>query len=249
MTLLINEIHGLNDLRKSFILYVADSRVTREGKFNSNRKKVFTIPYLNAGVGYFGLAQLDSRVFFSEWLPGFIQRESAVSSVGDFAKDLCKEPNRKVSKALLIANPSGFHICGYNGEGYPEFWFVRNIRGMNGYAYEGFEKEYFISEDFLRRDARRMGFDGKVSSVSGAFRQYYVNGDVRPYHAIWTQLDLFLNEMLAQPDFKRPKGIVGLEQCARWKLRLVSSFYKHFAKKQIIGGPVDAFVLSPKVKS
>jgi len=58
MTLLINEIHSFDKLQQGFILHIADRRITDNGKFHSNRQKVFEVPYLQAGVGYFGLAQL-----------------------------------------------------------------------------------------------------------------------------------------------------------------------------------------------
>jgi hypothetical protein len=63
MTLLINEIHVYGNLQSSFILKIADRRITSDGVFVGNHKKLFKIPYLNACVGYFGLAQIKCLLF------------------------------------------------------------------------------------------------------------------------------------------------------------------------------------------
>lgn len=205
MTLLVNEIHIRGHLQRSLIILAADRRITVQGKFHSNRKKLFEIPYLKAGVGYFGLAQVDQTEFFSSWLPNFIRRTCDAGKLEEFANRLCEELNLSVRKDLLAKSPSGFHICGFNADNYPELWFVRNILHMEGHLYKGFETKYRVSEDFLARDARKTGFNGVDPEVSHSFNQYYVNGDVRAFHSIWMRLDEFLVEMLSQADFKRPR--------------------------------------------
>ena len=246
MTLLVNEIHVRGSLQNGLILQAADRRITVEGKFHSNRKKLFNIPHLNAGVGHFGLAQVNEREFFSSWLPNFIRHACKTEAIEEFARRLMRELNEKVNKTLLARNPSGFHICGYNSDDYPELWFVRNIGGMEGPVYKGFQAEYFISEDFLARDACNMGFDGTDPRVPADFNQYYVNGDIRPFHSIWRRLDGFLAEMFSHPGFRRPHKPSDLEKIAKWKMHVISSFYKQFAERQIIGTPIDAFVLVPE---
>jgi len=52
--------------------------------------------------------------------------------------------------------------------------------------------------------------------------------------------------MFSQADFKRPRQASDLEAIAKWKMGVISSFYKQFAKKKIIGTPIDAFVLLPE---
>jgi len=217
-----------------------------QGRFHSNRKKLFKIPYLNAGVGYFGLAQVNQTEFFSSWLPNFIRRACDIGTLEGFVHRLCVELNRSVNKSFLTKAPSGFHVCGYNAGSYPELWFVRNILDMEGYLYKGFETRYRISEDFLARDARKMGFNGANPELPNDFNQYYVNGDARAFHSIWFRLDEFLAEMFSQADFNRPREARDLEVIVKWKIGVISSFYKQFAKKPIIGTPIDAFVLLPK---
>src|SRR5687767_9428011 len=116
MTLLITEIHWFDSLRNGIILHAADRRITINGKFHSNRCKVFEIPYLNAGVGYFGLAQLNDKKFFSNWLPDFINKNSNLQALGQFAETLRDELNRTVEKFRLTQMVSGLHLCGYNAD-------------------------------------------------------------------------------------------------------------------------------------
>ncbi len=246
MTLLVNEIHVQGNLQNSFILQVADQRITLKGAFHSNRKKLFRIPYLNAGVGYFGLAQINSKEFISSWLPNFIRHTAGTKTLEDFSRQLCERLNREVSKTFLAKTPSGFHVCGYNAKNFPELWFVRNIYEMDGNTYKEFGSEYIVSEDFLTRDAHKMGFDGTNPDVNDTFVQYYVNGDIRPFHSIWIQLNQFIATMLSEADFEQPKYVSDLGKIAKWKMWVVSSFYKQFAKNQNIGTPVDEFVLIPQ---
>jgi hypothetical protein len=64
MTILANELRINQSITNVTLIQMADRRITRGGKFDSNRRKVFEIPYLKASVGYFGLAQPTSREYF-----------------------------------------------------------------------------------------------------------------------------------------------------------------------------------------
>lgn len=248
MTLLINEIHVYGNLQNSFILQIADRRITKNGVFVGNHKKLFRIHYLNACVGYFGLAQINSVVYFSNWLSNFITHSSGISSLEDFSKQLCGQLNTVIDKTLLGEGPSGLHVCGYNAQNLPEMWFVRNIEGMDGNTYKGFKRSYFFDEQFLTGPAREWGFDGTNSVVNNNFINYFVNGDVRPFHLIWRQLDQFVEPMLLGSNFKHLKDINDLANTAKWKMQVISTFYQQFAKKKIIGTPSDVFVLHPSNK-
>jgi hypothetical protein len=235
VTLLVNEIHvPTGDLRRSFIVLAADRRVTVKGRYDSSRKKLFRIPYLNAGVGYFGLAQVTPKQYFSSRLPNFIRHTHGARCLEDFAHRLRDRLNRDVSKSPLSAYPSGFHVCGYGAAGYPELWFVRNIQDMTGPLYRGFE------------DAHQSGYDGAGPHVSSGLIQYYVNGDVRSFRGVWIDLQPFVARMLQEPDFKPPRSPDAFAEIAKWKVGVVASFYKQFAKTQTIGAPVDAFALVPE---
>jgi hypothetical protein len=248
MTLLINEIHTIDSLQNGYIVHAADRRITNNGKYDSTRKKVFEISYLNAGVGYFGLAQLNDKEFFSSWLPNFINKNSDAQSLSQFAERLTGALNQKVEKFRLKNMISGLHLCGYNRARHPEFWIIRNSRNYdeNAGVYRDLKTEYYFEEEFLGRFAKEMGFES-IGSIAPGHRCYYlVNGDVRSFHGIWDKLDPFLVGMFARENFKPLKGKAGLEQIAKWKLEVIASFYEEFAHKKIVGKPIDAFTLWPK---
>jgi hypothetical protein len=245
MTLLINEIHVQGDLHNSFILFAADRRITLPGRAAPKfMKKVVRIPYLNAGIGYYGLAEIKQNVYLAGWLPNFINNASGIKSLGEFAANLRDELNQKVSKTWLSKYPSGFHICGYNANGFPELWHICN-HNMQGNKYIDFSQHFGLSEDFLSRDAVAQGYDGASSSVRKPFIQYYINGDVRPFHSAWSRLDEFLAEMFAHGDFRRPQTLNDKVEVVKWKMNMMVSFYEQFANQPIIGGSIDAFTLKP----
>jgi hypothetical protein len=250
MTLLINEIHAIDSLQNSFILNVADRRLTDKntGEWHGNHRKIFEIPYLNAGVGYFGVAAVSNKEYFSSWLPNFIKRNANVRNLSQFAHALRDTLNRVVDKTFLKDRVSGFHICGYNAEHFPEFWIVRNTDRFENGVYRDFKTEYYCDEEFLKRDARSpdVGFDGVSPVIPGYVRQYYINGDIRPFHLIWGELDKFLYGMFAFESFSSPKTQTEMEEVAKWKLSVIASFYKKFARRKLIGTPIDAFILLPK---
>ena len=77
MTLILNEIHVVDGLRETFIIAAADSVISnQDGTFNSIRRKLFKIHYLNGAISYFGLAGFyhqNLMNYLSDWLPSFIQ--------------------------------------------------------------------------------------------------------------------------------------------------------------------------------
>jgi len=248
MTLLLNELHVPGDLRKSVILFAADRRITLPGKSPPKfMKKIAEIPQLNAGIGYYGLAEVRSGVYLSSWLPNFINNSTEARTLREFATNLRDELNRAVNKAWLKKQHSGFHICGYNTSGFPELWHICN-HGMEGNNYKDFASEYGLSEDFLRRDAAAQGFDGTSPLVRQPFVQYYINGDVRPFHSAWKRLNEFSAEMFSYADFKSPRRTGEYIEITKWKFKMIASFYQRFAKQPVIGGSIDAFILVPQAR-
>jgi len=62
MTLLATEIHNHNDPKNAVIVFAADRRISnaQTGVYLDTRKKIFEVPWLNSGIGYFGLAEIPS---------------------------------------------------------------------------------------------------------------------------------------------------------------------------------------------
>ena len=238
MTILANEIRIKRSITDVTLVQVADRRLSINGKFHSNRRKVFEIPYLKASVGYFGLAQPTMREYFSSWLPNVIRHNHSIKTVKEFSQCLMSELNNKVSKALLKSNASGFHICGLANDGIPEFYFVRNIEGMEGSFYKGLLDSYLYSEDFRARDAINTavnGVQGDLATLHDVIF-WYVNGDLRSFWDFWLPATQFIDSFCQNQDFPTLK--FDLER-AKWKLRVIAQLYDKYAKQKIVGGPID----------
>lgn len=249
MTLLTNEIHVQKDPRNSTIIFAADRRISIGNKFHSNRKKIFEIQYLNAGIGYFGLAEVHHRnkaMSMSEWLPQFITNNNSIKSLEVFSSALQAELNSIVPKNIKTSNPSGFHIAGFNKSKLPEFWFVRNIKSMDGFSYKDLMDHYEITEDFLSRDAIKNSFGIHSLKTFQPYIQTYRNGDIRAHVVAWERLDSIIGDFLTLPDFRKLNTLTEYEEFIKFKMILISSIYKKYCNKSIIGTPIDVFSILPK---
>jgi hypothetical protein len=250
MTLITNEIHILSGFNKTVLVFAADRRLTYpDGSYAGTRQKLFRIPYLEGGISYFGLAEVypgGRKQLLSDWLKNFITRHSTTKSLKDFGFQLRDELHAVIPAVVLEKNASGFHICGYNPDGLPEFWFLRNIGTMQGFQYADLQSRYTEpTADFLDRDAKLMGWDGTNNSSIKNQSFVYRNGDFRSHVVAFERLDQMLTDMLSFPDFERPKRP---EDWVRFKFEFVTYFYKRFSTRQIIGKPIDAFSLTKTLK-
>ena len=249
MTLITNEIHMLDGFKKTLLIFAADRRLTNpDGSYAGSKRKLFPIPYLAAGISYFGLAEVfpkRGRGYLSDWLKDFIIKQSSLKSLRDFAFQLREELHSVIPADILAKNASGFHLCGYSSQGLPEFWFLSNIGGMQGFKYANLQPRYpEPTADFLERDARSLGWDGSVPSSIQSASYVYRNGDFRAHVVAFERLDNVLTDMLSFPDFKNPNKP---EDWVRFKFEFVAYLYKKFARRQIIGRPIDAFCLSKQL--
>lgn len=250
MTLILNEIHLLRGLRETMLVAAADRRVSKlDGSYDSTRRKLFPISYLNGGISYFGLAMVYPKgkpQYMSDWLPDFVKRHSSVLDLRSFSESLQEELGRIVPPKVLENIPSGFHICGYNDSGYPDFWYLSNIGGLQNFEYSDLKPRYADpSSHFLGRDAPNdFGWDGEnpLSAKSGI--QTYRNGDFRAHVAAWDLLDGIYSRLLQFPDFRSPKTPGDYGEYVKFKFEVVAYIYKKWAKKKIIARPIDVLVLT-----
>ena len=249
MSLISNEIHILDGFNKTVLVFAADRRITRDGKYHATLPKLFPIPYLRAGISYFGVAEVSSskrgRQDMAQWLPDFINQQPGTKDLKTFAGELRNSLNQVVPPHVLAAQPSGFHLCGYNPQGIPEFWFITNVGGMDHLNYTGLGSRFLEpSPDFLERDAKTQGWDGvKPGSVRNAV-QVYRNGDIRAHVSAWRELDNFLREMRKYADFRQLRTVDDFAEAAKFKMEVIAYLYKKFCRKSIIGRPIDAFALA-----
>jgi hypothetical protein len=244
MTILANEIRIGKCITDVILIQVADSRITRPGKKPWFHRKVFEIRYLNALVGYFGLAEPRPDEYFSSWLPNTITHGHKIKSINEFAQYLTDKLNEYVPKTRLKNNPSGFHVCGLSEDGIPEFYYIRNIIRRDGPYYKEFKDSYYFTEDFRNRDAITTE-DGKQRSLTSLHNMvfWYVNGDLRNFWDFWIPATKFIDAVSLDPDFPALKS--DLER-AKWKLKTIAALYK-YRRTKIVGGKIYGFEIKPKL--
>lgn len=250
MTLVLNEIILLNGLKETLLIAAADRRISKQdGSYDSTRRKLFPINYLNGAISYFGLAIVfpkGQKEYLSSWLPNFIRRNSSAHSLKIFAERLYEELNQSVPPPILKTYPSGFHICGYNDIGYPDFWYLSNIGSLKDFKYIDLRAKYIPpSSHFLERDAKHsLNWDGENPLSIRNSIQTYRNGDFRAHVAAWELLDVIYSRLLQFPDFKQPKTTEDYRDYVKFKFEFIAYIYKNWAKKKIIARPIDVIVLS-----
>ena len=165
MTLILNEIHLIDGFNETMIVAAADRRLSINGRYADTRQKLFEIPYLRGTVSYFGLAEVfpnGKNQLLSDWLPSFIRSQNHVKTLEEFSGNLREELHNVIPQETLSRYASGFHICGYNNQNIPEFWYLSNIGGLDGFNYVETKPRYAEpSSDWLGRDAKNFGWDGK----------------------------------------------------------------------------------------
>jgi len=254
MTLILNEIHLQNGMKKTFIIAAADRRISKpNGTFDSIKRKVFGIPYFNGAVSYFGLAVVypkGNQQYISTWLPSFVRRQYTTDSLKSFAENLRDELNKIVPSSILKNNPSGFHICGYESSGLPDFYYLSNCR-LGIFKYVDLKPRYKPPEShFLSRDASEVfNWDGinPLSAKCGVLT--YRHGDFRAHVAAWESLDKILKKMFQFPDFKQPSSPSEYKEYVKFKFEFIAFLYKKWADRKIIGRPIDVLVLNPPKKN
>lgn len=254
MTLVLNEIHLVKDLTHTVLVAAADRRITRrDGSYDSTRKKLFDIPYLDAAVAYYGLAAVyphGTQEYLSSWLPNFIKSHSSITSLQDFAAILRDELHRVIPNSMLRDNPSGFHISGYRRDGLPDFWHLTNVGSLRGPYYSDLQPQYQTpTSDFLARDARQTyGWDGKNPGSAANGAHVYRNGDFRAHAIASKHLDEALAGFFEFSDFRKPCTTAEYGNYVKFKLEVLAYIYHRWAKKKIIGKPIDVIVRSRGVK-
>jgi hypothetical protein len=230
LPLLTTEIHNHNDPAHALIVFAADRRISRGTKSDSSRQKVFPISPVNAGIGYFGLAEVPSskrNIPMEEWLMDYLSRVS-VTSLQVFAENLAVALNKSVPEGVRQKIPSGFHIAGFNKHRVPEFWYVRNLAD-DGQTIFGIYKS---REDFQARDALLL---------KPGESQIYRNGDIRAHVIAWENIDKSFGSLLQLSDFKSLSTPEEYADWVKFKMEVIAAFYERYCRISMIGSPVDAF--------
>jgi hypothetical protein len=236
MTLLATEIHNHDDPTKACIVFAADRRISTSGRYADTRKKILEMPWLNAGLGYFGLAEVhdqDGQRSMQEWLQGFIHRNTDAVSMKAAAERLAESLNASVPQSWRKTQRSGIHLAGFDRSGRAEFWFVRNIDDNDELTLGRYEAR----EEFQRRDAPGL--------AQGA-AMIYRNGDIRPHEAAWGMIDESFGALLRASDFRKLRSPEDYKEWVRFKMEIIAYFYKKYHPHPVIARPIDVLLLRPK---
>jgi len=224
MTLLTTEI----DPDNSLIVFAADRRISTARRYHDTRKKIFELPWLSAGIGYFGIAEITGTRPMQEWLESFIRHAANYRTLADFANALADALNSVVPANGHTRERSGFHIAGFNDTAEPEFWFVRNVDDAGNLTLG----RYVPREDFQRRDAQTLN-----PGVAAIYR----NGDLRAHEVAWRQLDESFGQLLNTPGFRQMRNPRDYVEWVKFKMEQIAYFYKQYYRGSIIARPIDAF--------
>ena len=249
MSLVLNEIHLLDGFNRTLMVAAADRRISNlDGSYNSMRQKVFCLPRLRGAISYFGLACFPVQgksVYLDEWLRSFIKRSTA-NTLNDFAVSLRIELDRQVPRQVLRNHPSGFHICGYDASGAPDFWYLSNIGGITNFDYTDLQETYAQpASHFLARDAFAFGWGAATNCPRRNGVKLYRNGDFRVHAFASEALDDLLAKLSQFRDFRQPHTPEEYGEYVKFKFQVIAYVYRTWAKAQIIAPPIDVLVLQP----
>jgi hypothetical protein len=195
-------------ISKYGIIQASDSNVVKNGLLAAGgSRKVFAIPGLNGALAIAGTLTVGGEVV-DTWMPACIAAYTAGRnpSLEGFADHLGRQLSNETSPKEQNAG-SLIHIAGYVGtpEGsHPEFYFVRNIQGINPQtgAYEGTTDTWDVSEDFWNRDYLKPDV-AQALAQGGRYR--YFNG-FHPgriaYVGASQMLEDFFRQVRDKPEWK-----------------------------------------------
>jgi hypothetical protein len=233
MTLLTTELHLRDD--EAIMVFAADRRISRGDIPISDQQKIFRVPHLAAGIGFFGLAEIPDSLgmrTMSDWIQDFLYTIRPQDQLSTIAACLADGLNRVVPVDWQSTEASGFHLAGFSPVGRPEFWFVRNVDD----AGEPTLGRYEPREDFQRRDRSHL--------PAGAV-QIYRNGDIRAHVTAWEKIDEAYGSLLRTPDFMPIATPLDYRNWVLFKMSSIADFYERYCARSIIGRPIDAFAFSP----
>jgi hypothetical protein len=234
MTLLTTEVFDNLDVEKAVVVFAADRRISLSNQAYDTREKIFRVPGMPAGIGYFGLAEVPTNTIkrpMSDWLLEFLQTHASMSSLADLANELVVELNAAIPEAWRWKYISGFHLAGFDQIAGVVFWYIRNVEDDRQTLFG----EYRAREDFRRRDGPEL--------KAGA-HMIYRNGDIRAHVLAWQEIDTSLGCLLELPEFHSLLTVQDYVSWVRFKMQTIARFYETFCTVSIIGEPIDAFAIT-----
>jgi hypothetical protein len=248
------------------IIHASDSAITSENISVGNNQKTFKIKYLNAGLTVAG-AYSVTGIEMDKWMNDFIQQQASIgaSPLSKFASNL---KNELETQMLLEEKQNGsmVHIAGYveeNGLYHPEFWFVRNIIGIDFHTgdYTDASPCFQITEDFWSRDCPK---NNMIEAFELGSYYIYVNGFTPgriSFNLLHNPLDNFFYQIWSNPNwkFRPPKSLAESKLFIQLYMQIIITLFKlSDYPAPFIGGriqtlgikqPVNFIKKSPPIKT
>jgi hypothetical protein len=242
----------LTQISKHGIVHASDSNLTAGGDTPAGEsQKTFEIKHLNAGLTVAGSYSVGG-VRMNLWMNNFIQEQAnaRISFLSEFAYNLGNEleaqmsPNEKASGSMI-------HIAGYveeEGKFHPEFWFVRNVTGIDPHTgeYTGTSPHFQVTEDFWTRDCPK----NKLMEAfqTGAY-QIYVNGFASGrigFVALQRVMNHFFYGVWSNPNwaFRPPRSIEETKLLVELNIQVIGTLFKlSDYPAPFIGGDIQTYVI------
>lgn len=251
MTLIITHID------KFGIIHASDSNLTGANDTSAGEgKKVFSIPKLNAGLALAGSYGVGNESM-SSWMPKFIEEQCKIPDItlSVFSSNL----KNTLQTSMTSAQKKGgsiIHIAGYvedNGFMHPEFWFVRNVHGIDQTTggYKDVDENFEITEDFWTRDLLEEDFKNAWANPTVNAIRTYFNG-FSPgrigYSAVSSELGKFFKHMWSNKSwkFRPPQTIEENELLIKNYMQIIDTlFLLSEYKAKYIGGSTQTLILKP----
>lgn len=244
----------LTQISKYGILLASDSNLTSKVGHAGAGTKVFQLPYLSAGLCLAGSYRVNGQSM-DGWMQRFIAAQASIknSSLSDFAHNL-KEALQSQMTTTEKQSGSLIQIAGYvheNGQAHPEFWFVRNVHGIEELTgeYKDIREDFAISEDFWQRDCRNN--NSHIAFEQGGY-QLYINGFASgriSYVMLQGILSQFFAMIWRNPNwkFRPPQSLEEAEAFVKLYMQCVNTlFLSSNYPAPFIGGDVQVHrILAP----
>lgn len=249
MTLIVTHINRFG------IIHASDSNLTSDDdKQVGTGQKTFPIPYLNAGLTLAGCYSVGGEPM-DVWMNNFISKLETNSnlSLEQFSRALGDELQIKMEDYEKECG-SMIHIAGYseaNRKSHPEFWFVRNVHGINPktWNYENIDGNFEISEDFWTRDCPKKNLMAVFKNPDIYSKQTYVNGFTEgrvSYLAVSNRLDDFFSSLWSMPhwQFRPPHSLEESEVLVKTYMKIINDlFILSDYSAPIIGGDIQTHLI------
>lgn len=73
----------------------------------------------------------------------------------------------------------------------------------------------------------------------------YRNGDVRVHATVWRSIDESFGSLLQANGFRRLRNPEDYKSWVRFKMEMISYFYKQYYPRPIIARPIDVILITP----